>query len=72
MPGGEVWETRSRRRLTKAWLGHIAMVPDPAYETANVLAVRSQAAHNAPQGGSWRRRTSTGSVRSSWRTGILS
>jgi HK97 family phage prohead protease len=40
MPGGEQWETRSRRRLTKLWLGHIAMVPDPAYETARVLAVR--------------------------------
>ena len=50
MPGGETWETRSRRRLTKAWLGHIAMVPDPAYETANVLAVRSQAP-TAPPGG---------------------
>jgi len=41
MPGGEVWETRSRRRLNKCWLGHIAMTPDPAYLGANVLAVRN-------------------------------
>jgi HK97 family phage prohead protease len=41
LPGGEQWLTRSRVRVTKAWLGHIALTPDPAYETANVLAVRS-------------------------------
>jgi len=40
MPGGEMWETRNRVRVTKAWLGHIALTPDPAYETARVLAVR--------------------------------
>jgi HK97 family phage prohead protease len=40
MPGGEEWESRDRRRLTKLWLGHIAMTPDPAYLSANVLAVR--------------------------------
>jgi HK97 family phage prohead protease len=38
--GGEVWENRDRRRLVKCWLGHIAFVPDPAYEDAKVLAVR--------------------------------
>ena len=42
MPGGEKWEHRSRCRLTKCWLGHIAMTPDPAYETARVLAVRQR------------------------------
>lgn len=42
-PDGEVWETRSRRRLNKVWLAHIAMVPDPAYDGAHVLAVRSAA-----------------------------
>jgi len=41
MPGGETWENRSRRRLTRLWLGHIAMTPDPAYESARVLAVRT-------------------------------
>jgi Phage head maturation protease len=41
-PGGEKWETRSRRRITKAWLGHIALTPDPAYESARVLAVRQK------------------------------
>lgn len=40
MEGGELWETRDRVRITKAWLGHIAMTPDPAYHGANVLAVR--------------------------------
>jgi len=50
MPGGEVWETRSRRRLNKCWLGHIAMTPDPAYLGANVLAVRS--ADERPPAGS--------------------
>jgi HK97 family phage prohead protease len=39
-PAAEVWETRSRRRLNALWLDHIALVPDPAFETANVLAVR--------------------------------
>ena len=41
MPGGEKWEQRDRVRMTKCWLGHIAMTPDPAYETARVLAVRT-------------------------------
>jgi HK97 family phage prohead protease len=42
MPGGEVWtENRSRRRVERAWLGHIALVPDPAYEDAQALDVRS-------------------------------
>jgi HK97 family phage prohead protease len=43
MEGGEIWErNRELRRLTKLWLAHIAMTPEPAYETANVLAVRTQ------------------------------
>ena len=40
MPGGEVWEERNRVRIRKAWLGHIALVPEPAYADARVLAVR--------------------------------
>ena len=44
-PGGMVWEERSRYRVNKAWLGHIAMTPEPAYEDAEVLAVRS---HDRP------------------------
>jgi HK97 family phage prohead protease len=40
-PGGQKWETRSRYRITKGWLGHIAMTPEPAYEDAKVLAVRT-------------------------------
>ena len=44
LPGGEKW-SRDRRqvRLTKCWLSHIALVPEPAYEGAAVLAVRSPA-----------------------------
>lgn len=37
---GEEWRGRDYRRLTRLWLGHIALTPEPAYETANVLAVR--------------------------------
>jgi len=44
MANGEKWETRSRVRISRAWLGHIALTPDPAYEGARVLAVR-----NAPE-----------------------
>jgi len=40
-PGGEKWETRSRVRMLKCWLGHVALVADPAYEGARVLAVRN-------------------------------
>jgi len=40
MPGGEKWEGSTSRRIVKAWLGHIAMTPEPAYEGARVLAVR--------------------------------
>jgi len=37
----EVWEARDRRRLNHLYLHHVALTPEPAYETANVLAVRS-------------------------------
>ena len=40
--GGESWPERGLRRLTRLWLDHIAMTPDPAYPTANVLAVREK------------------------------
>lgn len=41
MRGGEEW-SRDRRqvRLTKCWLQHIALTPEPAYEGAEVLSVR--------------------------------
>jgi HK97 family phage prohead protease len=38
--GGETWPERGLRRLNRLWLDHIAMTPDPAYKTAQVLAVR--------------------------------
>jgi HK97 family phage prohead protease len=41
MRGGEQWlEQRSRRRLTRCFVDHIAMVPEGAYES-QVLAVRA-------------------------------
>jgi phage head maturation protease len=40
-PGGDEWlENRTHRRIVGAGLDHIAMVPDPAYAGARVLAVR--------------------------------
>ena len=60
MDGGMVWEGRSKYRIAKGWLGHIAMTPDPAYETANVLSVRgaqpavqSSATPNLDEARSW-------------------
>jgi HK97 family phage prohead protease len=41
-PGGDEWlENRSHRRIIGAGLDHIALVPDPAYAGARVLAVRA-------------------------------
>jgi HK97 family phage prohead protease len=40
LPSGEKWEARDRVRVNKAWLGHIALVPEAAYEGAKVLSVR--------------------------------
>ena len=41
-PGGEQRnETRNRCRIKEAWLGRIAFTPEPAYESARVLSVRS-------------------------------
>ena len=41
-PGGEQWDAgRSRRQVTRGELDHIALVPDPAYLGAGILAVRS-------------------------------
>jgi len=49
MPGGEHWlENRSRRRITKAFLDHIGMVPEGAYE-GRVLAVRSAGTDPGPE-----------------------
>jgi len=49
MPGGDSWhERRTLRRLHKVWLGHIALTPDPAYDEARVLAVRSAGALPLP------------------------
>jgi HK97 family phage prohead protease len=41
MAGGMRWLERSAYEVTKAWLGHIAMTSEPAYEGARVLSVRS-------------------------------
>lgn len=42
MPGGESWPQRELRRLTRLFLDHVALTPEPAYQGATVLAVRSQ------------------------------
>jgi len=44
-PTQETWNPhRTERRVERAFLGHIALVPDPAYDGATVLDVRSQRA----------------------------
>jgi len=48
VPGAETWERTDRRRLNHLFLGHIGLTPEPAYETANVLAVRK--AEKVPAG----------------------
>jgi HK97 family phage prohead protease len=41
-PSDQRWsEGRTRRRIARAFLDHIALVPNPAYSGAEVLAVRS-------------------------------
>ena len=38
--GGETWPERTLRRLTRVWLDHIAMTPDPAYDGTEPIDVR--------------------------------
>jgi HK97 family phage prohead protease len=42
-PGDQTWETRTRRRITKAYLDHVALTATPAYVGAKVLEVRTAA-----------------------------
>jgi len=46
--GGESWPERGLRRLTRLWLDHIAMTPDPAYNGTKVLAVRGSESPQEP------------------------
>lgn len=48
LPENQQWETRSRRRILKAFLDHIALTWTPAYTGAGVLAVRSAALTATP------------------------
>jgi HK97 family phage prohead protease len=41
MKGGMQWQNRDSYQVTRAFLKHIAMTAEPAYDTANVLEVRS-------------------------------
>jgi HK97 family phage prohead protease len=41
-PAGQVWETRTRRRIAKAFLDHIALTFTPAYLGAEILEVRAE------------------------------
>jgi HK97 family phage prohead protease len=48
-PDGEQWtDQRTARRVQKAILDHVALVPDPAYPDARVLAVRSAGVAGSP------------------------
>ena len=50
---GETWlQRRTLRRLTKVWLHHVALTPDPAYVDARVLAVRTPSPPPAVPAGS--------------------
>jgi len=48
MDGGLEWQGRNAYRITRGWLGHIAMTPEPAYEDAKVLAVRTASSAARP------------------------
>jgi HK97 family phage prohead protease len=56
MAGGLRWLNRQAYRITKAWLRHIALVPEPAYPAAQVLAVRNgqRASSATPNLDAWR------------------
>lgn len=41
MDGGMKWTARNAYTITRGWLRHIALTPEPAYENAGVLAIRS-------------------------------
>jgi HK97 family phage prohead protease len=41
MDDGMAWQGRDRYTITKAWLRHIALTPEPAYDDARVLAIRT-------------------------------
>ena len=46
MPGGEQWSAdRKTRRISRAYLGHVALTADAAYDGAQVLAVRHTERH---------------------------
>jgi HK97 family phage prohead protease len=48
LPTDQRWETRDRRRITKAYLDHIALTPTPAYQGSEVIAVRSVGSSATP------------------------
>jgi HK97 family phage prohead protease len=47
-PKDQVWETKDRRRITKAYLDHIALTPTPAYATAGRISVRTEPRSSTP------------------------
>ena len=48
-PSDQIWsDGRTRRRIAKAFLDHIALVPNPAYEGAEVLNVRASTSSPDP------------------------
>jgi HK97 family phage prohead protease len=58
MNGGMRWTGPDAYTVTRAFLGHIALTPQPAYDDARVLAVRAQpaASSSTPNLDEWRAR----------------
>lgn len=49
LPTGQQWTAnRTRRRITTAYLDHIALTPQPAYASAGVVSVRSAPRSSTP------------------------
>jgi HK97 family phage prohead protease len=48
MAGGQRWLSRSAYVITRGWLGHIGLTPEPAHEGARVLAVRAASSGDEP------------------------
>jgi HK97 family phage prohead protease len=48
LPRDQEWQGKARRRIVKAYLDHIAVTPTPAYQGANVIAVRTESSSSTP------------------------
>jgi HK97 family phage prohead protease len=48
-PRDQEWVAKDRRRITKAYLDHIALTPTPAYAGAGVISVRNEPRSSTPR-----------------------